>query len=177
VGGGNLTRDLAIMQGLASEHGTHAAIIDAWNENTRRRREWSLMMLHRHAPDSPDAVVAVWGFAYIPNTASTKNSPGVALIEDLGAMPYARTIPPPSGWRSADRGTDGQRPGSVRGRRRLAIMTAWPEFRHADLRQIEQVMRRVSLSVGHAASQRRRAARVLHARLGVAATESSTSLC
>lgn len=143
VGGGNLTRDLATVQALASEHGTHAAIIDAWNENTRRRRDWALKMLHRYSLTRPDAVVAVWGFSYIPNTASVKNSPGLALIESL--RPYAvRAYDPAArldGPRHAHVVQTATAVEASDGADALAIMTAWPEFGQADLRQVERAMR------------------------------------
>jgi UDPglucose 6-dehydrogenase len=143
VGGGNLTRDLATVKSLGLEHGTHTAIIDAWSENSRRRRDWVLMMLHRHALDRPAPVIAVWGLAYIPNTASTKNSPAVALIESLGpysvhAYDPAVLLPPGQYPHVVQMATALE---SCRGADALAIMTAWPEFAAADMAQLQASMR------------------------------------
>lgn len=143
VGGGNLTRDLATVRALAAEHGTHAAIIDEWNESTRRRRDWALRLLHRHALVRPDAIVAIWGLSYIPNTASMKNSPGLALIEGLGR--YAvRAYDPAARLDGAAHSTVVQTATALEaceGADALAIMTAWPEFAIADMQQVEQAMR------------------------------------
>jgi UDPglucose 6-dehydrogenase len=143
LGGGNLTRDLATVKSLALEHGLHTDIIDAWSASSKRRRDWVLMMLHRHALDRPGAVIALWGLAYIPNTSSVKNSPALALIESLG--PYSvRAYDPAVLLRP------GQYPHVVQtataieccaGADALAIMTAWPEFVAADMAQLQASMR------------------------------------
>jgi UDPglucose 6-dehydrogenase len=141
--GGNLTRDLVTVQTLARQYGTDAGIIDAWRENTRRRRDWVLTMLHRHALGRPGAVIAIWGLTYIPNTTSTKNSPAVALIESLA--PHQVRAYDPAVRLPADRyphllpTTTALE--SCAGADALAIMTAWPEFATVDPGQLETIMR------------------------------------
>jgi UDPglucose 6-dehydrogenase len=141
VGGGNLTRDLATVQRLAAEHGTDAGVIEAWNHNTRHRRDWALMTLHRHGL-RPGSVVAVWGLAYIPNTTSMKNSPGMALIEALAPVavraydPAARLDAALPHAAQLDSAVD-----ACAGADALAIMTAWPAFAEVDLARVARTMR------------------------------------
>jgi UDPglucose 6-dehydrogenase len=87
IAGGNLERDLVTVRTLAQEHGTDAGIVDALLANSRSRRDWVLRTLHAeifHRITSP--VIAIWGLAYKPDTASIKNSPAMALVEAL--RPY-----------------------------------------------------------------------------------------
>ena len=143
LGGGNLRRDLATVKALASEHGTHAALVDVWNENSRHRLDWPLMMLHRHVLGRRDAVVAVWGLAYIPGTSSTRNSPGLTLINSLGGCTvraYDPAVRLNTGAYERVVQTETAL-GACEGADALAIMTAWSEFDGADIGRIEAVMR------------------------------------
>lgn len=181
VAGGNLTRDLATIKALAHDKGTHAGMIDAWEDDTRRRRNWALMMLHRHALTRPGAIVAVWGLAYIPNTVSTKNSPGLALIEALS--PYAvRAYDPAVHLAEGLYPQVSQTVTSLEaceGADALAIMTAWPEFAAIDPRRLKAVMRgRVIVDPWRmldatAVDQHG----FFRARLGIAPPESHASVC
>src|SRR5207253_8820951 len=47
IAGGNLERDLATVVSLANEFGTDDGVVDAWISNSRYRRDWALMVLHR----------------------------------------------------------------------------------------------------------------------------------
>ncbi|HEY6085217.1 MAG TPA: UDP binding domain-containing protein, partial [Nitrospira sp.] len=85
LAGGNLERDLATVQRLAESTGSEAGLIASCVTNSRHRRGWVLRMLHGEVlVENPKAVIAVLGLAYKENTHSTKNSPSVALIQQLG---------------------------------------------------------------------------------------------
>ena len=94
IAGGNLERDLATVRLLAAEAGTDAGVIAAQLRNSQRRRDWALRVLHDEVlGHSPDPCVAVLGLAYKIDTASTKNSPALSLIENL-AMASVRVYDP-----------------------------------------------------------------------------------
>jgi UDPglucose 6-dehydrogenase len=84
IAGGNLERDLVTVQSLADRHGTEAGIVTAWQRNSRQRRDWAIRQIQRAFPAKDhQAVLAVWGFAYKPDTHSTKNSPSLELMRAL----------------------------------------------------------------------------------------------
>jgi UDPglucose 6-dehydrogenase len=84
IAGGNLERDLVTVQSLADRHGTEAGIVTAWQRNSRQRRDWAIRQIQRAFPTKDhQAVLAVWGFAYKPDTHSTKNSPSLELMRAL----------------------------------------------------------------------------------------------
>ncbi len=132
IAGGNLERDLATVLRLAEATGSEAAVIAAFVENSRIRRDWVLRLLHREVlPHKADPTFGILGLAYKENTHSTKNSPSLALIANLQNWPirvYDPVVPAavvqhpavtaaPSAIEAA-RGSDA-----------LLIMTPWPEFR------------------------------------------------
>ena len=84
IAGGNLERDLATVCRLAGHYGSDAGMVEAWLANSRHRRDWALRTLHTHVlANEPDPVIAILGLAYKQDTASTKNSPSLALIRHL----------------------------------------------------------------------------------------------
>jgi UDPglucose 6-dehydrogenase len=84
IAGGNLERDLATVCRLADQHGTDARVVRAWLANSQYRRDWALRQVHaRVLRRLPDPTLAVLGLAYKENTASTKNSPSLALLAAL----------------------------------------------------------------------------------------------
>ncbi len=84
IAGGNLERDLATIQRLAAEFGSDAGVVRAWVGRSRRSRDWVLRVLHREVlSHQRQPRIAVLGLAYKEDTASTKNSPAVALIDQL----------------------------------------------------------------------------------------------
>jgi UDPglucose 6-dehydrogenase len=135
ISGGNLERDLATVCRLADAHGTDAGVVRAWIDNSVHRRDWALARVHdRVIARVPEPTLAVLGLAYKENTASTKNSPSLALLAALHPFPvrvYDPVVLPSkefhpklSGASTAlDTCTDADA---------LVIMTPWPEFR--DLR-------------------------------------------
>ena len=87
IAGGNLERDLATLVRLGDQEGTDVGVVRACKANSRYRRFWALRMLHETVlGDNHDPLIAVLGLAYKQDTASTKNSPALALIENLRAF-------------------------------------------------------------------------------------------
>ena len=127
ISGGNLPRDLVTLRDLSQKYGTEARTIDAWIADSDYRRDWVLRKLLREKPST----VAVWGLAYIANTASTKNSAAVALIRALAGEGVAiRAFDPRVA--SLPEGCAGTVAASaleaLDGADLLVVMTPWPEF-------------------------------------------------
>ena len=144
IGGGNLQRDMATIRSLAFDRGADAALIDTWATASRYRRDWVLRVLHREViarVDSP--AIGVWGLAYKEHTQSTRNSPAVHLLENLGAFDVAAYDPAavvPDGAlphvRRAPSALD-----ACQGRDALLVMTPWPEFSAVDVPAIAGSLR------------------------------------
>ena len=100
-------------------------------------------VLRAQGLDRPDAVIAVWGLAYKPGTASLKNAPSLGLLNSLTACrvraydPQARleagVFPRVEQAASAQAACDGADA--------LVILTPWPEFTAANLGQVKELMR------------------------------------
>ena len=144
MSGGNLERDLATICGLAERHGTDAAVVSAWQADSRYRRDWVLRKLHA-AVFSSDRMptIAIWGLAYKPGTNSTKNAPSLALIEALNlcsmkvydpqaTLPISgdSTVSQVASAHEACQDADG-----------LIVMVSWPEFSTVDLSRVRTLMR------------------------------------
>jgi UDPglucose 6-dehydrogenase len=98
--------------------------------------------------DLREARIAVWGLAYKPQTDDMRESPALALIDQLlegnasviahdpVAMPEARRR---FGDRIAFAETNYT---AVDGADALAIVTEWNEYRHPDLRRVKEALRR-----------------------------------
>lgn len=144
IAGGNLERDLVTVQSMAGEHGTDAGIVSAWLANSPYRRDWALRALHEYGGlKEPDSRLGVWGIAYKPDTASTKNSPATALM--AAVRPVAtRAYDPVATLPVGDRVTCSQVRAPLDacdGADALAVMTAWPEFTSVDLHDVRRRMR------------------------------------
>ena len=84
IAGGNLERDLNTIIKLGQAHKTDTKTVSAWLQNSKHRRDWVLRCLQNQVFtrfDNP--IICVLGLAYKPNTHSVKNSPSVALINQL----------------------------------------------------------------------------------------------
>lgn len=143
-GGGNLGRDLATVKRIAGEHGTDTRIIDAWRANSTYRRDWALRLLRtRVLAQAPDSRLAVWGLAYKEHTASTKNSPSIALLDALGAR-GVRAYDPVAELPERLRGsvTMAADPlAACDGADVLVVMTPWPGLRDVPLDRVAAAMR------------------------------------
>ncbi len=174
IAGGNLERDLATVCRLADEHGTDAGVVRSWAADSRHRRDWPLAQLHERVLSRvPDPTLAILGLAYKEDTASTKNSPSLALLEALGPFPirvYDPAVPARPDYHPRLIGTASALDACA-GADALVIMTPWREFR--DLRPADVAARLRGRTVidpyGVLATEACRAAGLHHAVLGRAA--------
>jgi UDPglucose 6-dehydrogenase len=132
IAGGNLERDLATVLRLAEATGSEASLIAAFVANSRTRRDWVLRLIHREVlPRNAEPTFGILGLAYKENTHSTKNSPSLALIENLKPWPIrvydpvvpGNVVPHPAATAA------GTALEAARGSDALLIMTPWPQFR------------------------------------------------
>jgi UDPglucose 6-dehydrogenase len=172
VGGGNLGRDLETVKRISAEHGTDSRIIDAWRTNSTYRRDWVLRLLRSQILDrEPGAKLAVWGLAYKQHTASTKNSPSIALLEAVPAAHAIAAYDPAAGVPDSLRARVASSPdpiGACEGADVLLVMTPWPEFRDVPLDRVAKAMRGRTLidPNGVVDGQRASALGFTHHRLG-----------
>ena len=131
IAGGNLERDLATICNFAEVHGTDAGVVRAWIANSRHRRDWALRALQQELLSKvDDPVIAVLGLAYKQDTHSTKNSPSLALLENL--KPYCVRVYDPIVSSSAAANPRCHGAASeleaCEGADAVAIMTPWAQF-------------------------------------------------
>jgi UDPglucose 6-dehydrogenase len=142
ISGGNLERDLRTVLTIADGKGPDLAVVKAWLDNSRHRKEWCWQVLRdRVLAANPGARIAVLGLAYKENTHSTKNSPALALLAHLkgrdvrvhdpvvpgDAAPFAVRCPT-----ALD---------CIDGADALVIVTPWPQYREIMIEALMQQMR------------------------------------
>jgi UDPglucose 6-dehydrogenase len=144
IAGGNLERDLVTVQSLADRHGTEAGIVTAWQRNSRQRRDWAIRQIQRAFPTKDhQAVLAVWGLAYKPDTHSTKNSPSLELLRalrghrirahdpvaqiDAAEFPHVTIFSSPL---AAAEGADA-----------LLVMTPWSSYASFPVKELQKLLR------------------------------------
>ncbi|MDA1330197.1 MAG: nucleotide sugar dehydrogenase [Chloroflexi bacterium] len=144
IAGGNLERDLATVCNLADQHGTDAGVVRAWIANSLHRRDWAFRTLHREILSRiDDPVIAVLGLAYKQDTHSTKNSPAIALLEQL--KPFRVRVFDPVVPASA--APNPRRYGATseleacEGADALVVMTPWSQFAKLDPADIAKKLR------------------------------------
>jgi UDPglucose 6-dehydrogenase len=136
IAGGNLERDLATVVRMGDALGADVGLVRAFQANSHYRCHWALRRLHEAVLSRrAEPRIAVLGLSYKEDTASTKNSPALALIESLTPFHvtvfdpvvavdpkwHPRLIQAPSAL-AACKGADV-----------LMLMTPWKEFRDIDV--------------------------------------------
>ncbi len=131
IAGGNIERDLATVVRLAEGEGSDASAVRAVIANSRYRRDWALRTLRAALPGGEGRVLALLGLAYKEDTASTKNSPALALISALPDFDIRGFDPAVKATRDLHarlrQATDPL--DACTGADALAVMTPWPAFK------------------------------------------------
>jgi UDPglucose 6-dehydrogenase len=144
ISGGNLERDLATVCRFGDQYGTDVGIVRAWIKNSQYRKDWVMRTLYQAVlSQMQDPVIAVLGLAYKQDTHSIKNSPSIALLENL--MPFAVRLfdpvvkasvaPNPHAF-AAHSELD-----ALDGADAVVVMTPWGQFKDLDLAQMASKMR------------------------------------
>ncbi len=84
IAGGNLERDLNTVIKIGEIKTTETGVVSAWLRNSQYRRDWVLHCIQDQVLASiREPSICILGLAYKANTHSIKNSPSMALIEQL----------------------------------------------------------------------------------------------
>lgn len=144
ISGGNLERDLATVCRFGDQYGTDVGVVRAWIKNSQHRKDWVMRTLYQAVlSQMQDPVIAVLGLAYKQDTHSIKNSPSIALLENL--MPFAvrlfdpvvkASVAPNSHAFAAKSELD-----ALDGADAVVVMTPWGQFKDLDLAQMASKMR------------------------------------
>ena len=143
IAGGNIERDLATVCALADREGTDARTIRALVANSRHRRDWALCTLRSEMPADGSRVLALLGLAYKEDTASTKNSPSLALLSalpDIAVRAFDPAVAVQAGFHPHIAQANDALDACV-GADVLAVMTPWPIFRGLDAATVAKRMR------------------------------------
>ena len=144
ISGGNLERDLATVCRFGDQYGTDVGVVRAWIKNSQHRKDWVMRTLYQAVlSQMQDPVIAVLGLAYKQDTHSIKNSPSIALLENL--IPFAVRLfdpvvkasvaPNPHAF-AAQSELD-----ALDGADAVVVMTPWGQFKDLDLAQMASKMR------------------------------------
>lgn len=143
ISGGNLERDLVSVCRMADRLGGEAGVVRGFIADSAYRRDWLLRAVHEALPQRRAARLGVLGLAYKEDTASTKNSPSLALIEALGETAVACYDPvvrletkPSPGFVQVP--TVGE---ACRNADAVVLATPWAEFRGIDPAHLADLMR------------------------------------
>ena len=142
IAGGNIERDLVTVKELAAQHGTEECVPSAFLTSSRYRRDWALRKLHQMVLQyQSNPILAVWGLAYKPNTASVKNSPTLGLLEALPGHTVRLYDPSARLGRSNSSVTETETAlEACQGAHALVIMTGWDEFAAIATKAVKEAM-------------------------------------
>jgi len=143
ISGGNLERDLATVLSLAKTHDTDGGVVSSWIANSAHRKNWAYKKLKAQVLDQdPNAQIAVLGLAYKENTYSTKNSPSLALLDNLHNHNVSVFDPVVSGAEADGPFTQSaSAEDAIWNADVLLIMTPWLEFGNLKPKEIAEQMR------------------------------------
>jgi len=143
IAGGNLERDLITIQELAFRNGTDAAVPAACMTNSSYRKDWVFRILQREVlSKSPDPIIGLLGLTYKPNTAATKNSPALDLIDSLQGI-HVKTYDPQAdvpSFRSERVSRVNSALEACRNAAAVVITTPWDEFSSLELARVSELM-------------------------------------
>lgn len=147
LSGGNLERDLVMMQRLLREHQTPSRFLDSLIAYNGERLNWLNTMLEEHlfSKDSKPRVVLA-GIAYKKDTQSTKNAPSLKIIPQLSKRadlvltdPMAE-LPKENSELKREIVRDIYK--ALEGADALVLLTNWDVYRTLDLEKVVRLMRR-----------------------------------
>ena len=143
ISGGNLERDLSTVLSYARTHSTDATVVAAWIAHSYHCKNWAWRKLQDLVlTQTPKAHLAVLGLTYKEETHSTKNSAGLALLEQLKGATVSVFDPVAS---FSSKGPEIYRAKTALeatiSADALLIMTPWPEFRTISAESLLENMR------------------------------------
>lgn len=147
-GGSCFPKDVKALLRTAREAGATLCVLDAVEAaNDRQKHRLFEKLTHALNGNAAGARVAVWGLAFKPQTDDMRESPALALVEDLLAAGAAVVAHDPVAMDEARRRL-GERVEyaatnyeAVDGADALIVVTDWNEYRHPDFARILAALR------------------------------------
>lgn len=141
IAGGNLERDLATISNLAQVANADDGIVRAFIANSQRRQAWALQAIKTTVlAEYAEPNLAIWGLAYKVNTKSIKNSPSLALINNLHGVRLKTYDPEVRDIASAEVEMCASALDACDGAHALVVMTPWAEFAAIGLHALKERM-------------------------------------
>jgi UDPglucose 6-dehydrogenase len=149
-GGSCFPKDVQALQRTATENGYELKVIDALMEvNERQKRLLFERLKTYYKGDLSGKTFALWGLAYKPDTDDIREAPSLYLIEDLLAAGARVRAFDPEAMDNVKKHFDGKSGlefaadpyGALDGADALLIVTEWPLFRGADLKQVKSSLK------------------------------------
>lgn len=142
LSGGNLERDLNTIIKLGRSNATDTRVVSAWLENSQYRRDWVLRCLQTHVLNQlKDPLICILGLAYKPDTHSIKNSPSIALINQLKNYQIKAHDPVVTGIQIPHAVQNKDSMEAIENADAVIIMTPWDEYKHLTFEIIKKHMK------------------------------------
>jgi len=148
-GGSCFPKDVKALAHTARGEGTPMSVLEAVDEaNERQKRRLSEKLRQALGGNLRGARIAVWGLAYKPQTDDMRESPALALIDQLldanaSVVAHDPVAMTEARRHYADRVAFAETSyAAAEGADALAIVTEWNEYRHPDLRRVKEALRR-----------------------------------
>lgn len=143
LSGGNLERDLITYLDLSGRFKTDTGTVNAWIDNSNRRKRWAESILRERLVSTADAsTIAIWGLAYKKDTSSIKNSAAISMlanVRDLRVRIYDPVVRWDTSWHPNAKIFKCPME-TLENAEALLIMTPWDRFRELSLESIVQRM-------------------------------------
>jgi UDPglucose 6-dehydrogenase len=148
-GGSCFPKDVKALARTARDEDAAMSVLEAVDEaNERQKRRLSEKLRQALNGELRGARIAVWGLSYKPQTDDMRESPALALIDQLLEAEASVVAHDPVAMPEARRRLDKRvefaesNYAAVDGADALAIVTEWNEYRHPDLRRVKDALRR-----------------------------------
>ena len=143
LSGGNLERDLNVLDSLTTRYQVENTQIHAWLKTSRFQKDWlhrklKSLVLDKHQ----NPKIAVLGLAYKENTNSTKNSSAIHFLNQIRGQNIYIHDPivklPQSPWLKQVENSDQ----AIENADVLILSTPWPEYRNLEMKKLYSLMQR-----------------------------------
>mgnify|MGYP002636969560 FL=1 len=141
--GGNLERDLNVLDNLTTKHQIENTQIQAWFKNSKFQKDWLYRKLKSLVLDNhQNPKIAVLGLAYKENTDSTKNSSAIHFLNQIRGHniyihdPIVKLSQSP--WLKQVENSDQ----AIENADVLILSTPWPEYQNLEIKKLYSLMKR-----------------------------------